>query len=164
MISTTHYKQATSTGFTLIETIIYIGLTTLIIGSLLTVVYQIVESTTAVAKKVMLEQEVNFLFQKIKFVLMNNQNINTPVLGTSGTILSVNKINSLENPFIFDLDSGNIRLKRGLNNPIILNSQNITISNLSFEYIPASLGVFEAIKVSMTINAKILIHSMYLRK
>ncbi|MBI3459074.1 prepilin-type N-terminal cleavage/methylation domain-containing protein [Candidatus Azambacteria bacterium] len=156
--------QNSSTGFTLIEILIYTVLTSLIIGGFLVVVYQIIESNSNLTNKIIVEQEADFLFHKIKWVLIGISSINNPLLGISGSILSVNKINSLENPFIFDLDSGSVRLKRGSSSPATLNSQNVIISNLSFDYLPAGLGALEAIKVSLTVNGKNFTDTIYLRK
>jgi len=151
-------------GFTLIETLIFITLTSIIIGSSLVIVYQIIESNNVVSNKILVEQEVDFLFQKIKWVLIGVVNINNPSIGLTSPTLSVNKVNSNQNPFIFNLELSGVWLKRGLDSSVILNSQNVTITNLSFEYLPANAGAFEAIKVNLTANGKNFTNIIYLRK
>ncbi len=52
-------------GFTLIETLLYLALFTLIIGGGMTAAYQIIESTAAAQSHLILEEEGNFILRKI---------------------------------------------------------------------------------------------------
>lgn len=151
-------------GFTLIETLIYAALISIMIGFSLMAVYQIIDSSESLNKKIVIEEEANFLLRKIEWALTGVEIINNPVSGASSSILSVNKINFSANPLIFDLDSDNLRLKKGTGNPIILNNQNVKITNLAFEHLAANENKPAGIKINFDINEKSYGINVYLRK
>lgn len=157
-------------GFTLIETLIYAALISIMIGFSLTAAYQIIDSSESLNKKIVVEEEANFLLRKIEWALTGIETINSPVSGASSSILSVNKINFFANPLVFDLDSDNLRLKKGTGSPVILNNQNVKITNLVFEHLPAQAGLATSgdkpagIKINFDINEKSYGINVYLRK
>ncbi|MFH1346921.1 MAG: prepilin-type N-terminal cleavage/methylation domain-containing protein [Spirochaetota bacterium] len=151
-------------GFTLIEILIYSALTSIIIGGSLVAVYQIIESSDGIYDKIVIEQEANFLLQKIKWTLTGATTINVPPIGATSSTLSVNKANFSDNPIIIDLNSNNLRLKRGLNERNILNSQNIAVNDVIFEHQAADGNLPEAIKINFTVNSKLFNTIIYLRK
>ena len=152
------------TGFTLIEVLIYIVLISIIIGGSLIVVYQILETNKGVYNKIMIEQEANFLLQKIRWAMTGVSIINTPAVGATSSLLSVNKINFSQNPIVIDLNSNNMRLKRGSAQTYILNSQNISVGNLVFQRFAASSSIPESIKINLTVSQRQFTTTIYLRK
>ena len=117
--------RETGAGFTLIETIIYIALFTIVIGGGMVAAHQIVEGTNASYNHIILQEEANFLFRKIEWALTGldgSSSITAPSTGTpnSDTDLVVNK-DSTE--LTFNLADGNITL-----NGSPLNSSNIKVS------------------------------------
>ncbi|OGM89352.1 hypothetical protein A3J77_02230 [Candidatus Wolfebacteria bacterium RBG_13_41_7] len=151
-------------GFTLIEILIYSALTSIIIGGSLVVVYQIIESSNGIYDKIVIEQEANFLLQKIKWALIGATTINVPPVGATSSTLSVNKANFSDNPIIIDLNSNNLRLKNGLNEQNILNSQNIAVDNVIFEHQAANGNLPEAVKINLIVNSRLFNTTIYLRK
>lgn len=151
-------------GFTLIETIIYAGLISVIIGLSLAATYQIIDSSESLNKKIVIEEESNFLLRKIEWALAGAETVNIPPSGATSSILSVNKINFPDNPLIFDLDSDNIRLKRGAAAPVVLNSRNVIISNLIFEHSAASGEKPSGLKTSFNVNDRPYQITIYLKK
>ncbi|MEK7463426.1 MAG: hypothetical protein AAB621_03650 [Patescibacteria group bacterium] len=151
-------------GLTLIETIIYTALVFIIISGFLIAVYQILESNNALYNKIITEQEANFLLRKFSWAVSGVSSINLPAVGASGSVLSVNKINFSENPLIFDLNASDIRLKRGSNEPAILNNQNVKINSLIFQRLAAVGSAPEAIKINLTVDAQLFSTTIYLRK
>ena len=68
-------------GFTLIETIIYLFLFAIVIGGGMVAAYQIIEGTNATYNHVILQEEANLLFRKIDWALTGldgASSINTP--------------------------------------------------------------------------------------
>ncbi len=151
-------------GFTLIETLIYAALISIVVGFSLVAAYQIIDSSEGLNKKIMVEEEANFLLRKIGWALSGVDVINNPISGATGSILSINKINFSGNPLVFDLNSDNLRLKKGAAEPVILNNQNVKISNLVFEYLAASGSKPAGIKTGFQINGKPYEITVYLRK
>ena len=152
------------TGLTLIETIIYTALVFIIISGSLIAVFQVLESNNALYNKIITEQEANFLLRKFSWALSGVSAVNLPAVGATGSVLSVNKINFSENPLIFDLNTSDIRLKRGFNEPAILNNQNVKINSLIFQHLATVGNTPEAIKINFTVDAQLFGATIYLRK
>jgi len=151
-------------GFTLIETIIYTALISIIIAGALVAVYQVLESSNALYNKIITEQESNFLLRKFAWALSGVSAINLPAAGATSSVLSLNKINFSENPIVIDLNSNNMRMKKGSAEPAILNTQNITVQNLVFEHLSSSGNAPEAIKINLTVDTQSFSTTIYLRK
>jgi len=151
-------------GFTLVETIIYTALISIIIGGALVTVYQVLESNNALYNKIIVEQEANFLLRKFAWALSGVSSINLPVVGATSSVLSINKINFPENPLVFDLNATDIRLKRGSQEPVILNAQNVKITNLVFQHLASVGSGPEAIKINLTVDSQTFSTIIYLRK
>ncbi|MDO8443052.1 MAG: hypothetical protein Q7S81_02225 [bacterium] len=151
-------------GLTLIETIIYTALVFIIISGSLITVFQVLESNNALYNKIITEQEANFLLRKFSWAVSGASSINLPAAGAAGSVLSVNKINFSENPLIFDLNASDIRLKRGSNEPVILNNQNVKIKSLIFQRLAAVGNTPEAIKINLTVDTQPFSATIYLRK
>lgn len=151
-------------GFTLIETIIYIALFSVIISLVVGAVYNIIEGSDDLQKNIIADAEAHFLTRKIEWALTGVSAINSPASGFTGTSLSVNKVDYAQNPIVFDLDSNNLRIKKGLGDPTILNSANVTISDLQFQHLAASLYRPAAIKFSFKVNGDDYSTTIYLRK
>ncbi len=151
-------------GFTLIEVLIYIALISIIIGGSLTVVYQILETNSSVYNKIIIEQEANFLLQKIRWAMTGVSAINSPAVGATSSALSVDKTNFSENPVIVDLSSSTARMKRGSGQPAVLNNQNVAVENLVFQHLASSSSIPEAIKINITINERQFTTTIYLKK
>ena len=163
-LKTTHYSLPTIGGFTLIETIIYAALFSVIIGLTVGAVYQIIEGSEDLQKNIIADAEAHFLTRKVEWALTGVSIINSPASGLAGASLSLDKVGYAQNPVVFDLDSNNLRVKKGLANPVILNSGNVAISDLQFEHLAAGLYRPAAIRVSFKVNGEPFSTVIYLRK
>lgn len=125
------------TGFTLIESIIYLALFAIIIGGGMVATYQIIQATDASTNHVILQAEANFLFRKIDWALNGATSITTPADATPTTNLIVNKnINGSPTELTFTLSGTDLALERGSAGANILNSSSITVDALSFKQDP----------------------------
>ena len=126
-------------GFTLIEVLIYLGLFGILFGGAVAAAFNVVETSGRNQTKAMLQEEGNFLTEKINWTLSGAQSVSAPALGTAcaspGCPLSVVKWNAPTiNPVVIDIAGGDMTLSKGGNPPLILNNSNISISNLSFTH------------------------------
>ena len=153
-------------GFTLIETLIYLALFAIIIGGTVVVTYDIIAGSDNTQIKVVISEEGNFLLRKIDWALTGVASIDSPAAGASGVALSVTKLGlpAGQNPLVFDLNSGNLRLKRGAGSAMALNSSNATVSNLVFAHLAAIGQRPEAVKASFKLNGQPFEITKYLRK
>ena len=149
-------------GFTLIETIIYIAiLAFLITGGVISAFY-IIEASEKNKTGIVINTEANFLLKKIDWVLAGALSINSPAAGLSGAAFSVN-LDSPTNPTVIDLAGGKARISEG-GSTQELTSDRVKIENLLFLHIaPAGLKP-PAIRARFNIDGNQFEIIKYLRK
>lgn len=138
-------------GFTLIETLVYVALLSLITSFVMVVFYQIISGQNQNRNRVEVDAEANFMMQKILWALTGAQTINQPAAGATSSVLSVNKYNFGQNPLVFDIGSRNLRMTRGAGAPVILGASRVAVDQLVFQHIAASPNVPEAVKVTLDV-------------
>jgi hypothetical protein len=89
-------------GFTLMELIIYITLFSIIIGGLMVVVFQLIQSSEKLSFKDTAQIEMNFVLKKLDWVLIGANKIEV-----SGGVLKIDKDGG---PFEFKLEDKKIKL------------------------------------------------------
>ena len=104
-----------SKGFTLIETLIYIALFTILVGTAFATAYQLIQGTDILNTKTVNQEEVNFVLRKINWALGDVSTINNPLSGSSG-YLSVTRYDS--SVVEMRLNAGQIELKDSLDQAI----------------------------------------------
>jgi type II secretory pathway pseudopilin PulG len=127
--------QSKETGFTLIETIIYSAIVSMAIAATLFIVYQIIDSRYKILARVEVEEEAQFLMGKVKWVLSSIDKINTPSLGATSSVLSVDKLNFLSNPVILSASGTDVFISYGANASSAINSESVLVKNLVFKNI-----------------------------
>jgi type II secretory pathway pseudopilin PulG len=114
-------------GFTLIETLIYIACLSALLASLLGITYQAIASADQINKKMILQQESNFISAKINWALTGAKTVST---STTPSFLSITRYSApalvvfSQNGNFIDINSGSGAMD--------LNSINTKISNLVF--------------------------------
>ena len=120
-------------GISFLELIIYIG----IMAIILTSIGAFIVSNRKLEKNNQAINEVEFqgtqLVRLITQAVRNSAAVNSPTAGNSAASLSINTDTAGNNPTVFDLSSGKLRIKEGSASAINLNSNQIQISNLSFK-------------------------------
>jgi len=117
-------------GFTLIETLVYLGLYALISLGMLTAVYSLLESGARNETTAMVEEEGDYLIEKIDTVLVNAASIRSPV--DSGDALAVN--GSDGSSVIVESDASTMRLQEGNTEFQTLSNSNVTVVDLVFTH------------------------------
>ncbi len=124
-------------GFTLIETILYILLFSVIIVGGMAGAYQVIQSTDSTSSKTILEQDANFILRKMDWALSGATTLATP--SPQPKLVITRSPSSVT----FRL-SGTDFQKDG----ITLNNSRIKISNLSFQLV--TIGTKQGVIVSFT--------------
>lgn len=93
-------KSKLVSGFTLLEVIIYMALFSIMMGGLITITFQLIQSSEKTYMKGVIEEEINFVFKKIEWALIDAINISNPLTGQS-TELEIFKNNFGDNPITF---------------------------------------------------------------
>jgi len=141
-------------AFTLIEIIIYLAIVGMIAVTL--VMYSISVSTSRGKAEVVAEVQANARFaldimrQKIRGASGINSAGST--FNNPSGVLSIVKPVASENPTIFSLDSGRLRMTVGANPSEFLTSDEVEVSNLRFENLTD--GAREHVRIFMTLRYK----------
>ncbi len=153
-------------GFTLIETIIYIALFSLLITSGFTATYQMISSADSLSVKSITEEEGSFVLRKMNWAFSGLEPSASPIVGGSGCSknISVQKTDSL-NPIIIRLNT------IGSKNYIEIQDDGITFYPITTENASTTCLDFSVIsgnpigiKATTTINGKNFVITKYVRK
>ncbi len=142
-------------GFTLIETIIYIALFTLLVGTVFISAYQIIENSQKLSDKTVMQNEANFVLRKISWVVTGAQTIHTPSAQNT-TNLKITKYDGTKIEICLDeniikIHEGNFRSCDD-SEYLALTTDNISVSSLLFELIPGVGSGPAGIKATITIT------------
>lgn len=138
-------------GFTLMETVIYLGLFSFVASMSIAVLYQMLGGQNQNRNRIEVDAEANFMMQKLQWGMTGAQTINQPALNATGTTLSVSKFNYAQNPIVFDVNSRNIRISKGGGAPAPLASGRVYVNQLLFEHVPAVQSAPEGVKITLTV-------------
>ncbi len=133
MLSTTNYSLQTNRGFTLIELLLYVGIASIMLLVISTFLSTLLESRVKNQTIAEVEQQGVQVMQMITQTLRNADTINSPTAGVSAASLSVNTYTSINNPTVFDLSGGVIRIKEGTGAVVSLTNTRVTASALNFQ-------------------------------
>lgn len=138
-------------GFTLIELVLYIGIVSIILTTVTSLLIAIFSARSKSQTVSEVEQNGNVAIQIISQVLRNATSINTPTQGNSGSSLSINVTDSAKSPTVFDISNGVLRITEGTSQPVNLTSNRITVSNLTVKNLSAGSS-FQTAKVNFTVS------------
>ena len=138
-------------GFTLIETIIYIVLFSLVTGFVMIVFYQLLAGQGKHRSRVEVDQEANFIMQKMLWALTGAERILQPSGGATSTTLTVDSAVVGENLVTFDINSNNLRITQPDSSSAILNSSRVSVDELIFTHINSIEGSPEGVKIRLRV-------------
>ncbi len=155
-------------GFTLIETLIYIALFSILMSGAVVTSYALIESTGKIDTKSTVEEEGSFVLKKIDWAMSDTSSISTiitPASGSYGSSLSLNRGDG--NKVEIKINSANktIEIREGgIGSFIPITTNNVNVSALNFYHIPAIGNSREGIEASTTINGTVFYTKKYFRK
>jgi GxxExxY protein len=120
-------------GFTLLEILLSIAIASIlfaVVGSLFVSVLQNRVKMQSIAE---IEETGMQIVQLLTQSIRNAEGINSPAAAATGTSLSLDVVTAGDDPTVFDLNSGAIRIKEGAAAAINLSSSKMTASALSFQ-------------------------------
>ncbi len=151
-------------GFTLIEVLIYLALFAILLVGILAAAYSVIESSGRNQAKIVVISEGNFLVGKINWALSGAQAVNLPFVGTSGSVLSINKITGIDpvtgqpitTSILVALSGADITIQEGGNPAEKLNTSNVAVSNLLFTHVSDSGDGInpESVSSTFTVSAR----------
>ena len=78
------------------------------------------------------EQQGDQIVQQITQVIRNAEGITAPAVGASASSLTLDVITSGDDPTVFDLSVGQVRVTEGVATSVNLNSSRLVVTNLVF--------------------------------
>ena len=150
----------TQQGVTLIETMVYLALFSMIIGGAVLSAYQIFESSGRSRTRSMLTEEGNFLSGKMLWALSGARTVDAPLkplVGapcTQSNTLSVTKWDTAIGVLVFAQSGGDLTLARGGGGAAAINNSNVAISALSFKHCYQGGFAPESVEVAFTLSAR----------
>lgn len=138
-------------AFTLVELLLYISILATIIFFSSQILFLLMESRVKNQAISEVEDDGRQVMYIMTQSIRNSNAINSPGVGTSSTSLSINTIVAANNPTVFDLSSGVIRIKEGASGAISLTNSRVAASNLTFRNLSRS-GTLGNIKIEFTLS------------
>lgn len=138
-------------GFTLMELLLYISISGIIFLGVSVLLFLVLQSRIKNQTVAEVEQQGVQVMQLITQTVRNAENINSPASGSSASSFSLDVVPSSDDPTVFDLSSGVIRIVEGAGPSIPITSSSVTGSNLTFENLsrPGTPGV---IRIQFTLT------------
>jgi len=120
-------------GISLIELILYIGLLIIILSGVSS--FFIVISNARIRNQVIMEveQQGTQIMQEIGKSIRNSKKVNAPTVGNSDDSLSLQTVESNNNPTNFYIDNSKLVIKEGNDSSVELMNDKVNISDLNFE-------------------------------
>ncbi|OGC71464.1 hypothetical protein A3J33_02365 [candidate division WWE3 bacterium RIFCSPLOWO2_02_FULL_53_10] len=132
-------------GFTLIELLLYLGIATLIISTVSIFIYLNLQARVRSQVVAEVEQQGMQIMQIISQATRNAQTVNFPNQGDTDVYLDI-KVPAPDNPTVFDLSGGAIRIKEGTGSATPLTSSRVIASSLTFH------NMQKAVKIQFTLT------------
>ena len=150
----TSLLKKSARGFTLIETVVYLGLFAIIMGGAVVTSYDVFESSGRNQTRALLEVEGGFLVAKIGWAVSGAQAVNLPAVGTIGSLLSVTKWDVSIGTVTVGLSGNDMIIARSGNPSQVLNNTNVVVENLLFTHAYGGGVNPESVQVSFRIRAR----------
>jgi type II secretory pathway pseudopilin PulG len=142
-----------SRGFTLVETLLYIGIASILLTSVAAITINILSNKASLTAMEEVSQNARFGMEKVTFVIRNADSINTPTQGNTGTLLSLAMPDAAQNPTVFSVNNGILQIQEGSNSAVALTTSSVNIPTIQFSNVsyPDTPGV---IRTEFTLEAQ----------
>lgn len=138
-------------GFTLVELLLYISISSVILLVSSLFLSSLLESRIKNQTILEVEQQGVRIMQDITQIARNSEEITLPVQGGSGSSITFDVADAGDDPIVFDLAGGVIRISKGGGSAISLTNSRVTASNLTFQNLTRT-GTPGTIKISFTLS------------
>lgn len=130
--ATTYHLQA-NRGFTLIELLLYVSIVGVLVLALSAFLFVLLEARVKNQTIAEVEQQGVAAMQIITQTARNTEAITAPIVGASGSSLTLDVITVASDPTVFDLSSGALRITEGAGSAVALTNSRIVASALTFQ-------------------------------
>lgn len=126
--TTKNYQLITGRGFTLIETLLYMAIISIVVSTFVFYGINIIQSGAKSSHQEEANSAARNISQKIKYEIRNASGINS----VSANLISLSETDSAIDPTIISYSNGGLTIKRGSGPAIALNPSSTNITSLAF--------------------------------
>lgn len=149
-------------GFTLMESVIYIALFSIIITGTIVSAFELLRGSSAIDKKIIVQNEGNFAIRKIESALNGAQSIILPSSG-SGSVLRILKTDGTQSDI--QINGNLVEFRENSLNPFLpITTANVILDSLVFEKIEEIGESPAGIKTVLSLNGTVFETTKYIRK
>lgn len=120
-------------GFTLIELLLYVAIVSVMLLVISVFLFSLLQSRIKNQTIAEVEQQGQQVMQFITQIVRNAEAVASPTQSASASSLTLDVITDVNDPTIFDLSGGIIRIKEGSDSAVSLTNSRVTVSNLTFQ-------------------------------
>ena len=146
-----HLQKRTS-GFTLVELLLYVALSGTVLFATTLFLSYLLESRIKNQTIAEVDTQGLQIMQLITQTIRNSTGIISPATTTNATIIALNTINLANNPTYFDFANRSIRIKEGAGATTTLNNTRVIISNVAFSNL-SRINTDGTIRIHFTLSA-----------
>ncbi|MEK7607278.1 MAG: hypothetical protein AAB444_03735 [Patescibacteria group bacterium] len=138
-------------GFTLVELLLYVGLSSLLLLTMTLFLSTLLESRVKNQTVAEVEQQGAAALHMMAQIIRNAESITSPIQGNNASSLTLNVITGANDPTVFDLSSDALRITEGAGSPMVLTNSRVTVSGLTFQNL-SHTGTPGAVRVNFTLT------------
>lgn len=120
-------------GFTLVELLLYVGLSSLLLLTMTLFLSTLLESRVKNQTVAEVEQQGAQIMRAMTQLIRNAESITSPTQGNSAAALTLDVLAAANDPTVFDLASGVLQITEGAGSPVALSNTRVTASGLTFQ-------------------------------
>lgn len=146
-----NFRTEFSSGFTLVEMILSLGILSILIGVLSGIFGSIIDTQLSSKALSSVDQDGRYIIAKLNYNMLNSSSIVSPAVpGSSTSAVLKNSADSVD--YTYSLNNGNL-LVSSTAGSVSLNSIDTTISDLTFKRV--GLGdMNDTLQINFTVNSK----------
>lgn len=142
------YRQS---GFTLLELLLYLGISSIIILATSALVQVIFEARIKAQTVTEVEQQGQQAMQLMTQILRNGNGLTTPASGASSASLTATVPTGTLSPTVMDLSGGQIRIKEGTGAATPITNSKVSVTGLTFKDLGPSTST-SSVQIKFTIS------------
>ena len=139
-------------GFTLIQMALYIAVSSIILFTASGVLINLLELKEKARVTAEVDQQGQFVLQKISQLVRNAEAITAPTPGSSGASLTLDVVTAGDDPTVIALSSGTVQITEGAAAAVDLTSSQVEVTSLTFENASTANSDYGSIRVTIAIE------------
>jgi type II secretory pathway pseudopilin PulG len=148
-----------TSGFTLIETVIYIALLGIIMAGAVTGAYEVMQGSTNISAKTTVQDEGGFVLRKLEWALTGLSG--TPTVAGSGCAQTLHTTTYAGTNYDVRLTGSAVEMRENSGSYAPITTSNVSVSCLKFQSLA---GTVPGVAATVTISGKDFTTTKYLRQ